>query len=257
MSSFTIVTRPDEVSMALQAQLRQDLRISGYTEDAENPDTIFVVGGDGTFIFAVHRYLEQLGHARFYGIHTGTLGFYTDFQDCEYDEFLKVFLQGNMHEAVYPLLEARTDHTLRYGLNEIRIENAARTQTMYVLIDGQPWEDFRGTGICLATQLGSTAYNRSLGGAVIQEGLPLVELTEISGIHHSKYRSMGAPVVMRDDIEAEFRSEDFKGALLGADSDVFPLDTETFVKVRRSPDRQVHMLRGRNISYFSRLKSLF
>ena len=64
MSSFTIVTRPDEVSMALQAQLRQDLRISGYTEDAENPDTIFVVGGDGTFIFAVHRYLEQLGHVR-------------------------------------------------------------------------------------------------------------------------------------------------------------------------------------------------
>jgi NAD+ kinase len=257
MASFTIVTRPDEVSLKLEAQLKQDLKAKGYIEDEACPDTIFVVGGDGTFIFAVHKYLEQLDHARFYGIHTGTLGFYTDFRDCEYEEFLQVFLQGNMNEAVYPLLEAKTDHTVHYGINEIRIENAARTQTMHVLIDGVSWEDFRGTGMCLSTQLGSTAYNRSLGGAVIQEGLPLVELTEISGIHHSKYRSLGAPLIMRDDIEAEFRSEDFKGALLGADSDVFPLDQETFVKVRRCPYKQVHMLRGKNISYFSRLKSLF
>lgn len=257
MASFAIVARPDEVSSEIEEQLKQDLTTKGYTENIEKPDTVFVVGGDGTFIYAVHKYLEKLNTVKFYGIHTGTLGFYTDYQDKDYVEFLHTFLSGKMEEETYPLLEAESDHRVYHAINEIRIENAARTQSMHVLVNGAFFEDFRGTGMCVATQLGSTAYNRSLGGAVLQEGLPMIELTEISGIHHNKYRSLGAPFVMQDDVTLEFQSEDFSGALLGADSDVYKLDGETFLKVRKSPEVRVHMLRGRHISYFERLTTLF
>ena len=116
----------------------------------------------------------------------------------------------------------------------------------------------RMTGYDVRFQTGTDEHGQKVEERAKAQGkTPKQFVDEVSEVIRGQFDCMGAPVVMRDDIEAEFRSEDFKGALLGADSDVFPLDTETFVKVRRSPDRQVHMLRGRNISYFSRLKSLF
>ena len=128
---------------------------------------------------------------------------------------------------------------------------------MEIYVNDRKFEDFRGTGICVCTQLGSTAYNRSLGGAVIQEGLRFIEMTEIAGIHHVKYRSLGSPSVMCENTQLRFESESFDHALLGVDSDVLPLDGVKSITMHTSPDLSVRMLRGRQVSYFDRLKSLF
>ena len=257
MNTYAMVVRPDENSNKIASKIREELNADGYVEDPVACDTVFVVGGDGTFIYAVHQYLSLLDHVRFYGIHTGTLGFYTDYKDTEVEDFLKVFLEGKCTETQYPLLSATIGDKKYFGLNEIRIENAARTQLMAIYVNDNKLEDFRGTGICVCTQLGSTAYNRSLGGAVIQEGLPFIEMTEISGIHHIKYRSLGAPIVLREDTCLTFKSDSFKGALLGVDSDVYPLDDCTSICIHTSTSKRVHMLRGKQVSYFDRLKSLY
>ena len=257
MNRFAIITRNDEVSQGIEKRLRNDLTAAGYIEVPESPDTVFVIGGDGTFIYAVHHYMYQLKDICFYGIHTGTLGFYTDYRDTDYDEFLDVFLNHRAKEVIYPVLRAKTEKTVYYAINEIRIENTARTQVIDVYVDGNHFEKIRGTGICICTQLGSTAYNRSLGGAVIQEGIDLMEMCEIAGIHHSKYRSLGSPILMKNSAVVDFCSENFKGAVLGADADVFPLEDETKISVSVCTIKKVRMLRGRDVSYFSRLKSLF
>lgn len=257
MKNYAIVVRPDEVSKEIEKQIDERLKKNGYIRDDECPDIVFVVGGDGTFIIAVHQYMHMLDNAHFYGIHTGTLGFYTDYRDNELEEFLNAFLRKEYKEIDYPLLTASFASQKQYAINEVRIENAARTQVMEIFVNGKKFEDFRGTGICVCTQLGSTAYNRSLGGAVIQEGLHFIEMTEISGIHHVKYRSLGSPIVMAEMTELTFKSESFDGALLGIDSKVIPLDGVKEVKVYISTSHWVRMLRGRDVSYFDRLKSLF
>lgn len=257
MKKFAIVTRPDEVSLAIEKKLRSDLQAAGYEEQPLMPETVFVIGGDGTFIYAVHTYMDRLKDICFYGIHTGTLGFYTDYSDTDYDEFLDVFLNGKGREVIYPVLRADTGREVYHAINEIRIENVARTQVMDVFVDGNKFEKIRGTGICICTQLGSTAYNRSLGGAVIQEGIDLMEMCEIAGIHHSKYRSLGAPIVMKNSAVIDFCSDSFKGAILGADADIFHIDDVTKVSVSACREKKIRMLRGRSVSYFSRLKSLF
>jgi len=111
--------------------------------------------------------------------------------------------------------------------------------------------------MCIATQLGSTAYNRSLHGAIIQEGLNTIEMCEISGIHHNKYRSLNAPFVMKDTCKITLESESFKGALLGTDSEVYPMDTAHRIEIEIAEDKKVKMYRGKKISYFDRLQSLF
>lgn len=61
-----------------------------------------------------------------------------------------------------------------------RIENVIQTLDLEVMIDDEFFENYRGTGMCVCTQAGSTAYNRSLKGAVIDEGLNLLQLHEIT-----------------------------------------------------------------------------
>ncbi len=253
---FTMIVRPDEESKHMSEAVRNTLVQAGFEENEDNPDIVIVIGGDGTFIFAIHQFIDKLDQVKFYGIHTGTLGFYTDYRSGELDDFLDRLIKNDVTEETYPLLQAETENAVYYGINEIRIENAARTQDMSIYVNGNHFENFRGTGICICTQLGSTAYNRSLGGAVIQEGLSMIELCEISGIHHSAYRSLNAPFVMRDDVRIDIDSESFTGALLGVDSEVYNMDEIRHITVRKA-DRSVHMLRGKKISYYDRLKSLF
>ena len=164
--TFAVVVRPDEASEAVASSVRNVLLGSGYSEDGDHPETAIVVGGDGTFIYAVHRYMHCLNDVRFIGIHTGTLGFYTDYLDSEADEFLSDFLKGDLPVETYPVMEAKADGETVCAINEIRIENPYRTQNFDVLLNDIPLEFFRGTGLCVCTQLGSTAYNRSLGGAI-------------------------------------------------------------------------------------------
>ena len=82
-------------------------------------------------------------------------------------------------------------------------------------------------------------------------------MSEIAGIHHSKYRSLGAPIVMKGNTKVTLKSEDFSCAILGVDSEVYPLDGCETILVETSDIKKVNLLRCRNISYFKRLKSLF
>ena len=53
--SFAVVNRPDEASEKVAEYLRKSIAHAGYREDELCPETAVVVGGDGTFIYAVHR----------------------------------------------------------------------------------------------------------------------------------------------------------------------------------------------------------
>ena len=55
----------------------------------KNPDIVLTIGGDGTVLHAVHHYLDQIETVKFIGIHTGHLGYYTDWLPDELDELVE------------------------------------------------------------------------------------------------------------------------------------------------------------------------
>ena len=59
---FACVKRYDDISSALSEKLTIRLSGNGYTYDDEDPDYVFVVGGDGTFLKAVHRYMDTVSY---------------------------------------------------------------------------------------------------------------------------------------------------------------------------------------------------
>lgn len=81
-------------------------------------------------------------------------------------------------------------------------------------------------------------------------------MTEMDGIHHSQFHSLASPFVMSDDTIVKWRSEMFDGALLGVDSDVYPLDGAGELVIKKAEDKTLHLLKGRHITYFERLAKL-
>ena len=87
MKRFSVISRNDDFSKDVEQKILSRMEKEGWICDEQNPEFVFVIGGDGTFLHAVHQYLDQLDIISFIGIHTGTLGFFTDYQANELDQF--------------------------------------------------------------------------------------------------------------------------------------------------------------------------
>lgn len=260
MRRFTTTHRGDDASKIACKYIVNTLQEKGYIYDEVNPEIVIVVGGDGTLLRAFHDYIDKVENVSFVGIHSGTLGFSTDYTINDLEQFIKDFTQNEPEIDEKRILKADCYNGTKkfsvFALNEIRVENIVKTQVMDVYLDQDLFETFRGNGLCISGQYGSTAYNRSIGGAVIFPGLDLLQMTEISGIHHRHSRSLGAPLILKPDTEIRLKHPDFKHALLCYDHLHLHLD-EIEEIVISSFDKTMKFARFNKISHIVRLNSLF
>ncbi|HFV0289079.1 TPA: NAD kinase [Streptococcus agalactiae] len=174
----------------------------------KDPDIVISIGGDGMLLSAFHMYEKQLDKVRFVGVHTGHLGFYTDYRDFEVDTLINNLKNDEGEQISYPILKVTI--TLENGrviraraLNESTIKRIEKTMVADVVINQVVFERFRGDGILVSTPTGSTAYNKSLGGAVLHPTIEALQLTEISSLNNRVYRTLGSSVIIpkKDAIE--------------------------------------------------------
>ena len=260
MQKFAILSKKDDLSTQIKNRIYDELIYKGFLYDEKDPELVIAVGGDGTFLRTIHKYVNDLEKLLFVGIHTGTLGFFSSYDSHEVERFLEDCGQMSFVRKNLPLLEinihsSKETHCL-YALNEIRVENVIRTQLMRVYVEDVFLETFRGTGMCISTQAGSSAYNRSLGGAILHEGLDLLQITEITGIHHQAYRSLGSPLIVPHDVTIRLESDDFCEAILCYDHESMKLRKDSCVTVNYSK-KVVQMIGRPNTNYIERLKNLF
>lgn len=256
MKKFTLVVRQDEESIKVSKVIKDDLKSAGFIFDENNPELIICVGGDGTLLYAVHKYINILDTAYLVGIHTGTLGFFTDYTVDELNRFLDDVKKDDPIEIFESnLLEAHLNEQKYYALNEFRIENPLETQEIVIKIDGEYFEKFKGNGLCLSTQAGSTAYNRSINGAIIDSGVSLMQLVEVAGIHDQTHRSLGAPYILGNDRILEFEG-DFSNVNFIYDFKNVNLSNCNKVKCMMSK-KKVKFIRYRKYSYLDRVRSLY
>ncbi|WP_224217944.1 NAD kinase [Streptococcus agalactiae] len=174
----------------------------------KDPDIVISIGGDGMLLSAFHMYEKQLDKVRFVGVHTGHLGFYTDYRDFEVDTLINNLKNDEGEQISYPILKVTI--TLEDGrvicaraLNESTIKRIEKTMVADVVINQVVFERFRGDGILVSTPTGSTAYNKSLGGAVLHPTIEALQLTEISSLNNRVYSTLGSSVIIpkKDAIE--------------------------------------------------------
>lgn len=170
--------------------------------DKATPDVVISIGGDGTLLDAFHHYNERLEQTAFVGVHTGHLGFYADWSPDEIEKLVIHIAKTPFQVVDYPLLEVvvryidDTKENRYLALNECTVKASEGSLVVDVSIKGDVFETFRGDGLCLSTPSGSTAYNKSLGGAIIHPSMASIQLSEMASINNRVYRTIGSPLIL-------------------------------------------------------------
>lgn len=166
--------------------------------DYKEANIIVAVGGDGTFLQAVQKtgFKEDCLYA---GINTGhTSSFYCDFHVDDTAKMVEAMRFEQIEVRKYPTIEVTIDGTSTFQcLNECSIRSAIiKTFALDVFIDELHFETFRGDGMIVSTPTGSTAYNKSVQGAVVDPMLPCLQVSELASINNNSYRTLGSPFIL-------------------------------------------------------------
>ncbi|WP_175580053.1 NAD kinase [Enterococcus florum] len=226
-----------------------------------DPELVITIGGDGTLLSAFHRYNHKLSDVLFLGVHTGHLGFYTDWRDYELEELTDSLCRNRGKSVSYPLLDVvvnfsdgRSKHFL--ALNESTIRKGSRTMVADVYIKEERLERFRGDGLSVSTPTGSTAYNKSVGGAVLHPSISALQLAEIASLNNRVFRTLGSPAIIGNQewIEVKLRSQG--NHMITVDQlDVSGPEISS-VKYKIAEER-IHFASYRHMHFWHRVKDAF
>ena len=219
--SYCIISRDDDKSKALADELK--LKIN-KKYDEKSPECVVAIGGDGTLLQAFHLYPKSI----IFSLHTGHLGFYSNYFVSDIDKIADGINNNSYNIEELDLLDVEFYDLLnnKYedkALNEVTLVGPTRSLMLDVYIGNQFFEKFRGTGFCISTTTGSTAYNKSLGGSVIDPSLKCFQLTEIAAINSNAYRTIGSPMVLSYNQKIELKAIEEFGAYITVDNKSYSL----------------------------------
>lgn len=155
-------------------------------------ELIVSLGGDGALLSAAKIALEA--DKPLMGINSGRLGYLCAMKIEEIEEFDSIFKQTLLEER--SILETEYDNEKYYALNDVIVSKVSFGQTadLKVFVNSSSIMNFRGDGVIVSTPTGSTAYNKSAGGPVLDSREKLFVITPICSHDSNVY-----PHVVDDD----------------------------------------------------------
>lgn len=147
-------------------------------------DAAISFGGDGTFIRTARR-LRGSG-IPIAGINTGHLGYLAHFSLDDIGQLLDGLRDGTLRRQSRKLIEVSgagiPDDFVRCALNEIAVlkDDTASMINVNVELDGFFLADYLADGLIVSTATGSTAYNLSVGGPILQPELDNMVLAPVA-----------------------------------------------------------------------------
>lgn len=168
----------DEDKLKNEEEARQNL--------ADNaPDLVIVLGGDGTMLRAARDYMSV--SVPLLGVNLGSLGYLTEVEKDNVIPALTKVLDGDyeieermMLEGTFLKKEEASGHVR--ALNDISVvkSNPYSAIGLNIYVNGKFLKDYNADGVIVSTPTGSTGYNLSAGGPIVEPGADLMLLTPVS-----------------------------------------------------------------------------
>ena len=151
----------------------------------QDADCILVLGGDGTMLQAA-REMDGRKGLPLLGINLGTLGYLTEVEPDGAEAALLQLLCGDYELESRMMLNGtvfRTDgsRSEEWALNDIVISKAGIQQVLRfnLYVNRKLLNKYLADGMIVTTPTGSTGYNLSAGGPIVEPGARLLVLTPI------------------------------------------------------------------------------
>lgn len=251
-------------SVVAADKIRLELTSNGFELDQKDPALVISVGGDGTLLSTFHTYADRLDSVKFVALHTGHLGFYSDWTDDEIDELIKRILEHPDHipATSYPLIDVTVksrDGSVSHGtaINEAIVRRlSALTLKTQIDIDSEFFESFRGDGLCFATPTGSTAYSKAIGGALIHPKINVFQMVEIASINNRVYRTISSPLIIPSNQTVHLYPQDAEDYVINFDGLIVELQDTESIKIEMSKQR-AQFAQYRHRHFWTRVESAF
>lgn len=229
-------------------------------KDYHNANVIVSVGDDGTFLQAVRKtgFRDDCLYA---GISvTGNLNMYCDFHLNDTSKMIEAMSNEQIEVRRYPTIEVTVDsESTFYCLNEFSIRSAIiKTLVMDVFIDQLHFETFRGDGIIVATPTGSTAYNKSVNGSVVDPMLPCMQVSELASLNNNHYRTLGSPFILSGDrtLSLKIVQDGNDHPTMGMDNEALSIQHVEKIEVKLS-ERRIKTVKLKDNSFWEKVKRTF
>ncbi|HEY2940706.1 MAG TPA: NAD(+)/NADH kinase [Gaiellaceae bacterium] len=179
--------------------------------DLAEADLAVVLGGDGTMLRALRRFLGTA--VPVIGVNFGRVGFLASMEAESLDEGLGRALAGDYRVVELPALEAEAGGERWAAVNDVVVTSSTlgRMVELGWVIGGEDLGSLPCDGLICSTPSGSTAYNLSNGGPVLVWGLDAMAITFVAP-HSLDARPLVVPSGL--DLAVANRSADLSATVL-------------------------------------------
>lgn len=197
-------------------------------------DMAISLGGDGTLL----RTAQWVGNKEIpiIGINTGHLGFMTAFELGDAEKIVNMLFNRDFiiesRSLIAVSIEKEPRDWRHFALNEIAVfkHDTASMVSVSAVLDGNTLATYLADGLIVATPTGSTGYNLSVGGPIVQPTAPNFVISPIAA-HSLTMR----PLVISDtgklDITTTSRSATY---CISIDGKSYTLPVETTVHISKA-----------------------
>ncbi|HEY8192357.1 MAG TPA: NAD(+)/NADH kinase [Gaiellaceae bacterium] len=195
----------------------------------DSPDLAVVLGGDGTMLRALKRFLGA--GVPVIGVNYGRVGFLASMGRDDLEEGLTRAFAGEVEVVELPTLEVELGGERHPAVNDVVVHSGVlgRMVELHWAIAGEDLGTVPCDGLVCCTPSGSTAYNLSSGGPVLVWGLDAMAVTFVAP-HSLHARPMVVP--RSRELEVTSLSADVEVALIADGHQVGLIGEGDSVKVR-------------------------
>ena len=198
MNNFLVVTNKQKDSaFACTNRIRGYLERHGKSCLTETGDVselnipagvecVIVLGGDGTLLRAARNAADA--KVPLIGVNLGTMGYLAEVDSAYLEDALDQLMADDFTREKRMMLSGRVvcaggakERREDCALNDIAITRRGSLQiiTFHIYVNGQLLHTCHADGILVATPTGSTGYNLSAGGPIVEPHAQLILLTPI------------------------------------------------------------------------------
>ena len=231
-------------------------------ELSKESECIFTIGGDGALIRTAKRTVEK--KIPLLGVNLGHLGYLCDLDSDTVLEAIDSLFEGSFEIEERMMLEGyliSDEGRKNIALNDIVIssENSTQVIEMIVYVNGTVLYQLKGDGMIISTPTGSTAYNLSAKGPIVD---PLTELIMLTPLN--PHTLLSRSIVISDNAEVAIeirprRTHTVERARISYDgsgpgSTVFSPDDRAVI---RKAKEKVRMIRLSKMNFLERISKKF
>lgn len=216
-----------------------------------NAEIALSLGGDGTFLRTA-QWVAPFD-VPILGVNAGHLGYLADFTPetflgCQLDD---IVIEPRMMLKVECSAQLPDDF-IPYAVNEVALlrRDTASMISVHARLNSNELTTYRGDGLIVSTPTGSTGYNMSVGGPIIEPTAPVMVISPVAP-HALTMRPLVVNASSKIYMTADSRAD---GCLLSLDSRVLPVPIDSRVAVSRT-DFPLKVVHRRDYGFVSTLRS--